>query len=88
MTAANVSKAMDIDKIRVNYIYSELLSRTFFLKNPLPHLEINSKEKEVIKKKFLKGIEFEDKKTNFEIGEQIYPEDYDNIDKRCQKLTS
>ena len=85
MSAAHISKAIGHDKIEVNYIYSELLSTDYYKKNPFPHIEINSKDRETIKKEFLLGVEFEDQKKNYELGEK-FPEKYKHVGERSKRL--
>ncbi len=45
MTAAQIAKCLGQTKIRINYLFSELLQTRDFDENPLPTIAMNSKDK-------------------------------------------
>ena len=45
MTAAAIARGLGIDKIAINYLFSEKMSGSMFEKNPMSELVVNQKEK-------------------------------------------
>ena len=74
MTAAHIAKGLGHTKIRVNYLFSELMASDLFWEPPLPSSALKTKEKKHLIEKYLDGIEVEDTETFFEHAKGLYPE--------------
>ncbi len=60
MTAAVIAKGLGIEKIGINYLFSEKMGGQMFDKNPMTKLVVNQKDKDYVKENYLDGIDFED----------------------------
>ena len=74
MTAANIAKGLGIGKIKVNYLYSELLGDNLFEQCPMKHTLIRNKDPKYLVEHYLEGVEFEDSETFKSEAHELYPE--------------
>ncbi len=56
MTAANIAKGLGISKIKVNYLFSELLGDNLFEKCPMNETLIKTHERNHLIENYLDGI--------------------------------
>ena len=63
MTAANIAKGLGIRKIKINYLYSELLGDNLFETCPMKHTLIRNKDPRDLVEHYLDGVEFEDSES-------------------------
>ena len=74
MTAAQIAKCFGHTKIRINYLFSELLQTRDFDENPLPSIAMSTKDKKELSQRYLDGVEFEDSGQYFDEINKIFPE--------------
>lgn len=74
MTASQIAKGLGMNKIKVNYLFSELLASYLFEYDPLPHAAIRTKDKNKIVATYLDGVEYEDDGHFLEHAKKLYPE--------------
>ena len=74
MTAAHIAKGLGHSKIRVNYLFSELMSESLFEEDPLPDIAIKKKDKNELIQKYLDGIDFESSPHFLEEAHNLHPE--------------
>lgn len=75
-TGSIIAKALGVQKMLVNYKYSEMLKPTHYKNgNPIPTLEMKVKPYERIVDEYLDGVEFEDNDIFLKEILKQYPED-------------
>lgn len=65
MTAAQIAKGLGHTKIRINYLYSELMASHIFEDCVLQEITIKTKDKDYIVSTYLDGIDFEDTTNHY-----------------------
>lgn len=82
MTAAQIAKAIGHSKFRINYKYAEFLADWMYDENPIPRLEMKTKNYQHVVSNFLDNIDFEDSTLYYDEILNCYPEGlqiYDRI---------
>lgn len=74
MTAAGIARGLGHSKIRINYLYSEILQPHMFERCPLAETCLRKLDKKVVVEKYLDGIDFEDSTTFKAEIENAFPE--------------
>ena len=84
-TAAHIAKRLEIEKVKINYVFFESLEEDYYSENPIPHLEFNTKSAEELDQVFgLQGIKFEDTQHYKQEIHQMYPESEQQLSLRKQ----
>ena len=74
MTAAHIAKGLGHAKVRVNYLFCELLAPHIFEECPLDQIAMKVKKKEHIVKTYLDNVDFEVSDHYVEQAQKLYPE--------------